>query len=693
MPGSLPAANLLNRETSPYLLQHADNPVHWRGWSAAALAEAAAADKPVLLSIGYAACHWCHVMAHESFGNDAIADLMNALFVNIKVDREERPDLDTIYQSALALFGEQGGWPLTMFCTPAGKPFWGGTYFPPEARYGRPGFPDLLRHVAGIYRNDRAKVDNNTRAVLDALTRLSRPEPGGAFDPAVIETAAIAFAGEIDPVHGGIGSAPKFPHVPVFRLMQQAARRSGRRDIGDAITLTLDRMAQGGIYDHLGGGFARYSTDAAWLVPHFEKMLYDNAQLVELYTEAWLHSAAPLHAQRVAETCEWVIRDMQSVAANDCNSAANDCGGFFSTLDADSEGVEGKFYVWTEAEIDARLGAAAPAFKAAYDVSPGGNWEHSTILNRNALPDLQDPASEAALADARAILLATRNDRIPPALDDKILADWNGLMIAALARAGLAFNRPDWCDAARRAFDFVCDRMQSDTPEGIRLQHSWRDGSARHTATLDDYAQMARGALLLYEATGEAGLIDRAQAWVATVDRHFWDATANGYFFTADDADDVIVRTKNAHDNATPSGNGTMVEVLARLFYLTGDTRYRDRADALVGAFAGEIARNAFPYATLMMAAAMLDRAVQLVIIGHRGDAATDALIRSAATTATPGMILSIIGPGNVLPATHPAAGKDQVDGKPTACVCVGTTCSLPLTDPAALTKALDDAA
>ena len=690
---SLPAANLLSRESSPYLLQHADNPVHWRAWGSEALAEATASDKPILLSIGYAACHWCHVMAHESFETPAIAAVMNELFVNIKVDREERPDLDTVYQSALALFGEQGGWPLTMFCTPAGKPFWGGTYFPPEPRYGRPGFPDLLRHVARIYTDERTKVESNTEAVLDALARLSRPEAGVMPDPALLHEAAAAFARETDPVHGGIGNAPKFPHAPVLRLMSRAARRPDSADIAAAVTVTLDRMAQGGIYDHLGGGFARYSTDAAWLVPHFEKMLYDNAQFIELYTEAWLAGGKPLYAQRVAETCDWVLRDMQTRLANDCGPSAIDCFGFYSTLDADSEGVEGKYYVWTEAEIDALLGPDAAAFKQAYDVTPAGNWEGATILNRSADPALKDAATEAALAAARVALLAARERRIPPALDDKILADWNGLMIAALARAALAFGRTDWRDAALVAFRFVQQAMQTENGGETRLLHSWRLGSARHVATLDDYAHMARAALLLHEATGDAGLIDQAARWVDVLDRHYWDETGGGYFLTADDTDDVISRPRNAHDNATPSGNGTMVEVLARLFYLTGDTARRERAEALVTAFSGEIVKNTFPYATLLVGAAMLSGAVQAVIVGNRGEADADALLGAAVAAGVPDLILSVVAAGATLPDGHPAAGKGQHDGRATAYVCVGPTCSLPVTDPADLADRLAAAA
>lgn len=688
MPQDLPAENLLRHETSPYLLQHAENPVHWRAWGPAALAEAVATDRPILLSVGYAACHWCHVMAHESFENDAIAAVMNELFVNIKVDREERPDLDTIYQSSLAMFGGQGGWPLTMFCTPDGKPFWGGTYFPPEPRHGSPAFPEILRHVARIYETERDKVDSNTDAILHALANLSTPSAGGALGPRVIEDAAAAFAQETDRQLGGIGGAPKFPHVPVFRLMWQGARRAKSADICDAVTTTLDGMAQGGIYDHLAGGFARYSTDSAWLAPHFEKMLYDNAQLIDLYTDAWLGAKNPLYAERVQQTVEWLLRDMQSIAAMDCNSESITCGGFYATLDADSEGIEGKYYVWDEAEIDALLGEQSTLFKQAYDVTAQGNWEAKTILNRSADPALKAAEDEAMLAAARPILLKARENRIPPALDDKILADWNGLAIAALARASMVFGKPDWLNAARAAFQFVISFM-ADAAEPDRLHHSWRNGEARHIATLDDYANMCRAAMMLFEATGDIAFIDRTRSWVETLEKRYWDVEGGGYFFTADDTRDVISRTKNAHDNPTPAGNGTMVDVLARLYYLTGADAWRARAETLISAFSGEVAKNAFPYATLIVNAAMLTEAVQVVVVGERGDPATDALVDAAMSEYIPGLILAVIGADATLPDGHPATGKGQVDGKPAAYICIGPTCSPPVSDPDAVVAEL----
>ena len=679
--------NRLGAETSPYLLQHRDNPVHWQAWGEAAFAAARAADKPILLSVGYAACHWCHVMAHECFENPEIARLMNDLFVNIKVDREERPDVDNIYQAALALLGEHGGWPLTMFLTPNGEPFWGGTYFPPAPRYGRPGFPQVLRAVAEIYANDKGRIEKNTTALKDALGRLSENLSGGAIPVNALDEVAQRLVGEIDPVDGGIGGAPKFPQPAILKLFWRAWKRSGDPELRHAVELTMTRMAQGGIYDHLGGGFARYATDSRWLVPHFEKMLYDNAQLLELLTWLWQDTGSPLYEQRARETVAWVLREM--IADTD-DSGTSPSGAFAATLDADSEGEEGRFYVWSEGEIDALLSEDATLFKAHYDVTPHGNWEGKTILNRSAEPKLADGEIEARLAACREILLSARARRIRPGWDDKVLADWNGLMIAALAEAGPVFGEPGWLAAAETAFVFVRDTMQRDG----RLYHSWRHGTLKHPATLDDYANMAAAALALHEATGKADYLTQAEAWIAVLDRHYWDAEHGGYFLTADDTPDLILRTKTAYDSAVPAGNGTVLGVLARLFYLTGKPAYRERADALAAAFSGELARNVFPLASFLNSAELLARATQVVIVGRRGEPATDALRAAVTTLCLPNRVLQMIAPGEALPAGHPAAGKGQVGGadntpRATAYVCHGPACSLPIIDPDALAKAL----
>jgi uncharacterized protein YyaL (SSP411 family) len=671
--------NRLASATSPYLLQHQDNPVHWQPWSEQAFAEARRRQVPVLLSVGYAACHWCHVMAHESFEDAATATVMNELFVNIKVDREERPDVDTIYQSALALLGESGGWPLTMFLTPEGDPFWGGTYFPPTARYGRPGFVDVLRSIHRTYKRQPETVAKNVGALKEALGKLSTSRPGGMPDIADLDRIARAVARQVDPFFGGLGSAPKFPNVPAFRLLWRAWLRTGQQPFLDAVTNTLSRMSQGGIYDHLGGGYSRYSVDEEWLVPHFEKMLYDNAELVDLLTLAWQDVKAPLYRRRVEETIGWLFREM-----------IVEGGGFASSLDADSEGEEGRFYVWTKAEIDSLLGEASTVFRRAYDVTAAGNWEGHTILNRSHYPEAPSDEEEALLARARTVLLEARAKRVRPGFDDKTLADWNGMMISGLVEAAQTFHRADWLDAARRAFAYI-ERVHGtgNSPGGDRLLHSARQGQAQHAGILDDYAEMTRAALALHEATADSAYLDRARAWSNTLDAHFWDAKAGGYFLTADDAEALITRTRNAHDNATPSGNGVQAANLARLYFLTGEGRYRDRAEAVIAAFTGEVSRAGSAYSSLLNAAELLQAGQQIVIVGRREEPDTGTLIDAVFQLSLPNRVLQVIAPEQSLPASHPAHGKGQVDGKATVYVCIGTTCSLPISDAAALPGAL----
>jgi uncharacterized protein YyaL (SSP411 family) len=658
--------NRLADETSPYLLQHKDNPVHWYPWGDEALTQAKQSGRPILLSIGYAACHWCHVMAHESFENDDIAALMNELFVNIKVDREERPDIDVIYQAALQMLGEQGGWPLTMFLNGDGEPFWGGTYFPSTPRFGRPGFPEVLKGIASVYRNDPGRVTNNTTVLVKGLQSLSQSQPGGEIPDARMNMVAERLVQEVDPVHGGLGGAPKFPQPSFFEQLWRAHKRTGQKVFAEAVTKSLTQMCQGGIYDHLRGGLARYSTDARWLAPHFEKMLYDNAQLLDLLTLVWQQTRDPLYAQRIRETVDWVIGDMTDPE-----------GGFASSLDADSEGEEGKFCVWTEAEIHTALGPDAPLFKGFYDVTPGGNWEGKTILNRLHAVELADDATEARLRVCRARLLAIREARIQPGKDDKVLADWNGLMIAALASAGAVFGEQGWIDAATRAFAFVRDRM---TVDG-RLRHAWRAGKLNHPATLDDYAAMCRAALALHEMTGDTAYRDTAVRWLDIVERHYADAQGGGYFLAADDTPGLIARTKTAADNAVPSGNGMITAVFARLYYMTGEGRWLDRAQRVIAAFSGELERNVFPLSTLLNGNDLLRNAVQIVIAGNPDTEDTKVMRRAVLDACLPNRIMTVLPPDADLPASHPAHGKGAVGGKATVYICEGTICSPPLTD------------
>ncbi len=671
------APNRLARETSPYLLQHQHNPVQWWAWGDEALAEAKRTGKPILLSVGYAACHWCHVMAHESFEDEGTAEVMNDLFVNIKVDREERPDVDAIYMGALHALGEQGGWPLTMFLTADAEPFWGGTYFPNEARYGRPAFVQVLRQVARVYADEPDKVRQNTGALRQRLTPQAPKLEAAPPTEAVLADLGRRMVQAVDRVDGGIRGAPKFPQTQFFGFLWRAGLRYRLAEPLEAAALTLTHLAQGGIYDHLSGGFARYATDERWLVPHFEKMLYDNAALVELMTQAWRETKSPLLAQRVEETVGWLLREMVTAG-----------GGFAASLDADSEGEEGKFYVWRAEEIEEVLGKDdARLFAEIYDVTPQGNWEGHTILNRLHALELRDAATEARLAAMRAKLLARRSERVRPGFDDKVLADWNGLMIAALADAADAFDRPDWLQAAEGAFTFICTRMMADG----RLVHAFRDGTAKAPASASDYANMIRAGLALASATGNAAYLARAMAWTDVLDQHYWSNELTGYYFAADDTSDLILRPFATEDDATPNANAVMVSNLMALAQWTGEARYRDRAEAMVQAFAGKIAGNVVGHAGLLSAAMDVIGPAMVVLVVPKG-ANSHALRRALSHVSLPGVVVQEIAEGAALSATSPARGKGTLRGKPTAFVCIGPQCSLPVTEAAALIEAVNRA-
>ncbi len=658
------AANLLSRETSPYLLQHKDNPVHWRAWGSPALQEAQQADKPILLSVGYAACHWCHVMAHESFEDPETAALMNRLFVNIKVDREERPDIDHLYMSALHMLGEQGGWPLTMFLTPDGAPFWGGTYFPPTARWGRPSFRQVLEAIAAAWASQDEIVTKNGAALRHALQRAAVPAAGDLPAPSHLDAVAAAYLRLNDPENGGLRGAPKFPNAPIFRFLWQNAFRTGDPAGKEALHLMLRRMSLGGIYDHLGGGYARYATDAIWLVPHFEKMLYDNAQLLELLAFAHADRPDPLYAARAAETVGWMTRDMSAGDA------------FAASEDADSEGEEGKFYVWSDAEIDALLGSDAAAFRTAYDVTPEGNWEGHTILRRVTPPGSSE--QEATLARCRDVLFHAREKRIRPGRDDKVLADWNGLAIAALARAAAVFGRPDWLARAARAADAILRDLGA--PDG-RVNHAWRLGRVAAAGMLDDQAAMARALLALHEATGDARRLEQAVRIAEATVAHFADG-AGGYYTTADDATDVpLARPRTAQDNATPAGNGLLAEVFARLWHLTGNPVWRERTEGVLRAFSAKPDQWA-GQATLLAAADLLEEAATVVVTGESGP-----LAEAALASPDPAVVVLHAPPGTSLPPEHPAAGKPTASAG--AYVCRRQVCGLPVLDPLALLATL----
>ncbi|WP_404423541.1 thioredoxin domain-containing protein [Thalassospira australica] len=683
------AHNNLGSETSPYLLQHRDNPVHWQPWSTEVLAAAKAANKPVLLSIGYAACHWCHVMAHESFEDDSIAALMNELFVNIKLDREERPDLDSVYQNALALLGQQGGWPLTMFLTPDGDPFWGGTYFPKEARYGRPGFGDVLKSVAEIYAGQPENIRHNVTQIGQALQQMNSGATGSVPSLAMIDQCGHGCLQIMDEQNGGTNGAPKFPQPSLLALLWRTGMRTGADALKRIVRHSLDRMCQGGIYDHVGGGFARYAVDDQWLVPHFEKMLYDNAQLIDLLCDVWRDSGPdgkdgqnPLYATRIAETVDWILRDMRIPG-----------GAFAASLDADSEGVEGKFYVWDEAEIDEILGDDAALFKHMYDVSPTGNWEHKNILNRTKSGlELSDPETEKKLADMRSKLLAVRNKRVWPGWDDKALTDWNAMTIAALAEAAMVFKRAEWLDYAKLAYNFVINSlMTGEKGHGHRrFLHSYRNGKAQHAGMLEDYAHMIRAALRLYECFGEDTYLREATEWCETVENLFADAKG-GYFQSASDATDLVVRQKPYMDNAVPAGNAVMAQNLARLYALTGDTKYRDRAEITIATFAGRM-DDQFPNMPgLLLAAEMLQNPVQIVLVAKSRSQVYMEMRRAIFATCLPNRAITILADTDALPDLHPAKGKTAIKGRETAYVCQGPVCSAPVTNAEDLAKLLAD--
>ena len=651
--------NLLGQETSPYLLQHAHNPVHWRAWSAEALAEARRRDCPILLSIGYAACHWCHVMAHESFEDPETARLMNDLFVNIKVDREERPDIDHIYMTALHATGQQGGWPLTMFLTPDGKPMFGGTYWPPEPRYGRPSFQQVIRSVDSIWRTRRGEMESRGATLADHLAQLSELAAGPGVALADLDRIGNALLSAVDPVHGGLRGAPKFPNAPIFRFFWSEMFRRNDPAFGEAVRDMLKAMNAGGIYDHLGGGYARYSTDAEWLVPHFEKMLYDNAQILELLALVHVLWPDPIFAERARETVEWLNREMRVGDA------------FAASLDADQDGEEGLFYVWREEEIDAALGGAAAQFKAAYDVTPHGNWEGRTILRRVALRGSAD--EEAALAAARAKLFALRERRPKPGRDDKVLADWNGLAIAALVRAGTAFGEPQWLATARAAFAFIMTRLRG---EDGRLLHAWREGRPGARALLDDYASMSRAALTLFEASGEPRDLDAARTLAAEALDLFGDG-GGGVYLTARDAADVPgARPRQTQDGATPSGVGLLAETFVRLWHLTDEARWREAAEGLIRAVSGAPeGLGASPL--ILMSADALARGGSIVVDGPLGGVEAQALAAIALRAPDPSLTVLRLD-RSLWPNGSPRAGLPRA-AQPVAMLCQGQTCSLPV--------------
>ena len=660
--------NRLAQATSPYLLQHKHNPVDWWTWGPEALAEAKRAGKPILLSVGYAACHWCHVMAHESFEDEATARVMNELFVNIKVDREERPDIDQIYMNALHLLGEQGGWPLTMFLTPQGEPVWGGTYFPKDSRFGRPAFVDVLREVARLFREEPKRIEQNRAALLARLADKARAAGRVTIGLKELDAAAMQLGNMFDQVNGGIRGAPKFPQPAILEMLWRAGLRTNDARFFETVEHSLERMSEGGIYDHLGGGFSRYSVDERWLVPHFEKMLYDNAQLLELLALAYQRSGNALFAVRARETVEWLKREMITGE-----------GAFSASLDADSEGEEGKFYVWSKNDIIELIGTDAGEFFARhYDVTDEGNFEGHNILNRlKNVPRSQN--DETRLADLRTILLEARAGRVRPGLDDKVLADWNGLIITALVNAGIILEEPSWLDIAKHAFNFIARTMT----KGDRFGHSWRDGKLLFPGFASDFTTMIRAALALYEATGEKLYLERVLAWQNAFDAHYADGDTGGYYWSAEDASDLLLRPHSTSDDATPNPNAVAAQNLVRLAVLAGDGKWREKADRLIDGILSAAERNLFSHVALLNALDLRLRAAELVVTGP----AAEPLAQAALKLPFLDRIVLRAASATDLPAMHPAQEKLKAAQSSAAFVCVSERCSLPVTSAAAVAE------
>ena len=658
--------NRLKDASSPYLLQHRDNPVHWWEWGPDALAEARASNKPVLISIGYAACHWCHVMAHESFEDEAVAAVMNDLFINIKVDREERPDVDHVYMSALQALGEHGGWPLTMFLTPEGEPFWGGTYFPKEPKLGRPGFVQILHELSRIYRAEPDRVRHNATALTEHLAKTAEAD-GGTFARADLDQLGARLAGIMDAENGGLPGAPKFPNPPILEFLLRHARRTGDRAARHGFLLALERMALGGIHDHLGGGFARYAVDARWLLPHFEMMLYDNAQLLELYGLASAETRRPVYRGAAEGIVAWLTREMTLPG-----------GAFASSLDADSEGEEGRFYVWDIDEVREVLGPDAEPFAKAYDIAEGGNWEGVSIPNR-LLSGEAPPAVEERLKAMRSKLLERRAARIRPGLDDKVLADWNGLMIAALVRAAPLLDHPEWVESAQKAYRFVAESMS----RGGRLGHSWRGGSLIFPGFALDHAAMMRAALALHEATVDAGYLREAQTWRDILLADYVVPQTGLLAITAAGADPLVVRPQPTHDDAVPNANGVFAEALVRLAQITGAEADHRRAEDVLTRLAGVAHSAPLGHTSILNALDLHLRGVSILVTGNPTEAS--ALHEAALRVPYLDRSVHVLADARNLDPDHPAHALAASGSGPQALVCAGTRCSLPVTNPAAL--------
>lgn len=674
--------NRLIDETSPYLVQHAHNPVDWYPWGPEALAASETSGKPILLSIGYSACHWCHVMERESFENEAIAQLMNDNFINIKVDREERPDLDQIYMNAVQMMTGSGGWPMTVFLTPKGLPFFGGTYFPPEDRYNMPGFPRVLMGVSEFYRSRPDEVLETTGSMLGDLRRIGLPAPADENPSmALLDAAAAAIVRNFDTKNGGFGGAPKFPAPMNLEFLLRTYYRTGDEKLLSIVDFSCRKMADGGIYDQLGGGFHRYSTDARWLVPHFEKMLYDNAQLALLYLHVFQVTGDDYYRRVVEETLDYVVREM-----------TDHSGGYYSTQDADSEGHEGKFFVWSLNEISDVLGEAdAKVFADYYGVTEAGNFEGFNILNvvksleDVASPHHLDPVETAAiLARSRTTLFELREKRIKPDRDEKVLTAWNGLMMSAFAEAGVVLGRADYLDVARRNAAFLLENMQRD---GLLLR-TYKDGQSKLNGYQEDYAYLADGLITLYQASGEVRWLHEAKRLTDVMIAEFWDNAEGGFFFTGNSHEELIVRSKDYFDNATPSGNSVAADVLLRLAIFFDDDGYRRKATSLFRVLAGSLRKYGSAFGRALSALDFsLSSPYEVALLGSSGSSDKETLKRTVWSQYLPNKVMADAETAE--PDLPLLRGRAPIDGKATAYVCRNYVCNQPVTDPAELASQL----
>ncbi len=666
-------ANRLATETSPYLRQHADNPVDWYPWSDEAWAEARRRDVPVLVSVGYSSCHWCHVMAHESFEDDQVGALVNELFVSIKVDREERPDVDAVYMDAVQAMTGSGGWPMTVFCLPDGRPFFAGTYFPKTSRGNHLGFAELCQRIDELWRTRRDELVDQAAQVTEAIATGEQLVPATEPPGAEVLTAAVnALLPQVDQRDGGFGRAPKFPQTMSIDTLLRHHRRTGDQAALDAALLSLDAMAAGGIYDHLGGGFARYATDTRWLVPHFEKMLYDQALLARVYLHAWQLTGEPRFRQTLDETIAYVLRDMR-----------HPLGGFFSAEDADSEGEEGRFYVWSLDEVREVAGADADAAVEWYGVTAGGNWEGTNILERPVRGDLARPE---AVERARVALLERRGTRVRPGLDDKVLTEWNALFLATLAEAAAATGDDGWRAAAVANAEFLCAHLRRADGRWLRTWQGPVDagpeaGEAKILAYAADHGALVEAFVRMAELTGEARWLDEARTTADALVELFWDDEAGGVFTTGSDAEALVTRPKELMDNAVPSGNSLAAVGLLRLGALTGDEAMRERAEAVVRLLGEPASRVPMAFGNLLWATELLVLGTtEVVVTGDRPD-----LLDEVRRHWLP-LAVTAWGERTGSPLWE---GRDEVGADGRAYVCRGYVCGMPATDVATLTTQL----